>query len=127
MVAFVSFFWGLVLGVLLGWFATWWHRRSLREQPLLTIERIVDRPIETPVDNPAHLARIRALEADIAAMAGLRKRVAELESDLAQAHNRPASAAGEPAHAHDVVLARSAYGASPNAVQGKTAGRRAGR
>jgi predicted flap endonuclease-1-like 5' DNA nuclease len=44
------------------------------------VEKPVDRVVEKKVDNPEHLTRIAALTAEVAAVAGLRSRVQQLES-----------------------------------------------
>lgn len=45
-----------------------------------TVEKPVDRIVEKLVDNPAHLARIRTLESEVALLPGLRTRVSVLEA-----------------------------------------------
>ncbi len=55
--------WWIVLGALLGWVGAWWLGRST--QRLLT--EPVFRIVERRVDNPQHVARIAALEGELAA------------------------------------------------------------
>ena len=85
--------WWLVLGGLLGWLASGWLSRG----KTVTVEKIVDRPVERVVDrvvekvvekrvdNPAHLDRIRSLEAEVATVAGLRATISQLQADAAKA------------------------------------------
>jgi predicted flap endonuclease-1-like 5' DNA nuclease len=44
------------------------------------IERVVEKTVEKVVDNPAHVSRIAALSAEVATIASLKNRIAELES-----------------------------------------------
>ncbi len=44
------------------------------------VEKIVEKPVERQVDNPAHLARITALESEVAVIGGLREQIAKLEA-----------------------------------------------
>ncbi len=67
--------WWIVLGTLLGWLASWLVGRGARAA-LTPVERV----IEKPVDNPAHLDRIAALEQEAAAAEALRERVRALEA-----------------------------------------------
>lgn len=57
------------------------------------VEKIVEKPVERVidrvVDNPAHLARIRSLEAEVSAIAGLRQKIAELEGRPARVVEKP--------------------------------------
>jgi predicted flap endonuclease-1-like 5' DNA nuclease len=59
---------------------------ALRAQPPVEkvvdkpIERVVEKTIEKVVDNPAHVSRIAALSAEVATIASLKNRIAELES-----------------------------------------------
>jgi predicted flap endonuclease-1-like 5' DNA nuclease len=73
--------WWIVLGALLGWVAAWWMGRS--SQRLLTEPEL--RIVERRVDNPQHVARIAALDAQVAELEGeaaviptLRARIEEL-------------------------------------------------
>lgn len=65
--------WWIVLGALVGWVAAWWLGRS--SQRLLT-EPVVQ-IVERRVDNPQHIARIAALEAQVS-------RIAELEGEVSR-------------------------------------------
>jgi len=56
--------WWIVLGALLGWVGAWWLGRST--QRLLT-EPVI-RIVERRMDNPQHVARIAALEGELAAL-----------------------------------------------------------
>lgn len=59
---------------------------ALRAQPPVEkvvdkpIERVVEKTVEKVVDNPAHVSRIAALSAEVATIASLKNRIAELES-----------------------------------------------
>jgi predicted flap endonuclease-1-like 5' DNA nuclease len=59
---------------------------ALRAQPPVEkvvdkpIERVVEKTVEKVVDNPAHVSRIAALSAEVATIALLKNRIAELES-----------------------------------------------
>jgi predicted flap endonuclease-1-like 5' DNA nuclease len=77
--------WWIVLGALLGWVGAWWLGRST--QRLLT-EPVIQF-VERPVDNPQHLARIEALEAET-------QRIAELEAEVARIAALEAQAATVP-------------------------------
>ena len=44
------------------------------------IEKVVEKVVDRVIDNPAHLARIKALESEVAEIAGLRAHIARLES-----------------------------------------------
>jgi predicted flap endonuclease-1-like 5' DNA nuclease len=75
--------WWIVLGALLGWVGAWWLGRST--QRLLT-EPVV-RLVERRLDNPQHVARIAALEGELAALRAeaatipaLRERIEALQS-----------------------------------------------
>ncbi len=88
---FACWWWWVGLGLLGGWLFSWWLSRSTRaNQPTLerVVEKVVDRPVdrivekvvEKQIDNPLHLTRIRALETDVAAMAGLRSQIQTLQA-----------------------------------------------
>jgi predicted flap endonuclease-1-like 5' DNA nuclease len=75
--------WWIVLGALLGWVGAWWLGRSTQRLLTEPVIRIVERRI----DNPQHIARIAALEGELAglrdeaaAIPGLRARLVDLES-----------------------------------------------
>ncbi|MDZ7923880.1 MAG: hypothetical protein U5M23_07405 [Marinagarivorans sp.] len=44
------------------------------------VDRVVEKVVEKEVDNPSHLASIARLTAEVAVVAGLRNRIAELEN-----------------------------------------------
>ncbi len=44
------------------------------------VDRVVEKVVEKMVDNPSHLARIAALTAEVAVIAGLRSRIQQMES-----------------------------------------------
>ncbi len=44
------------------------------------VEKIVEKIVEKQIDNPAHLARIQALNSEVAVISGLRSRITELEN-----------------------------------------------
>ncbi len=68
--------WPYLMGGLLGWLAAGWLARiALARQPL-SVERVV----EKPVDNPSHLAQIAALTATAALVPGLRSQISALEA-----------------------------------------------
>ncbi len=56
----------------------------LEATPPKIVEKIVDRPVdrivEKMIDNPAHLARVRTLEVEVALIAGLRSTISRLEA-----------------------------------------------
>ena len=76
--------WWLLLGALLGLLGSWLLGRLFRREPPEPRERLVDRPVdrvvEKVVDNPTHLSRIRALETEVAVIAGLRAQIAQLQA-----------------------------------------------
>jgi predicted flap endonuclease-1-like 5' DNA nuclease len=72
--------WWLVLGALLGLLLSWLiGARSKRPLPRAT-ERVVEKFVDKVVDNPAHLARIRALEDEVALIPSLRSQIAQFQS-----------------------------------------------
>ena len=77
--------WWLVAGALLGWLFSWLFASVLKRQPPPPIERIVERSVEKlmprTVDNPDHLARVRQLEKEVAAIAGLRRQIQSLRAE----------------------------------------------
>jgi len=72
----VCFLWWIVLGVLLGWLASWLLGRGARQALPASIEHVV----EKQVDNPAHVGRIAALEIEVTEVGALRERIRALES-----------------------------------------------
>jgi predicted flap endonuclease-1-like 5' DNA nuclease len=66
--------WWLVLGALLGWVAAWWLGRSAQRLLAEPVVRIVERR----VDNPQHMARIAALQDEVAQIPALQARIDEL-------------------------------------------------
>jgi len=66
--------WWIMFGALLGWVAAWWVGRS--SQRLLT-EPVIQ-IVERVVDNPRHIARIAALEAEAARLGPLEARAATI-------------------------------------------------
>jgi predicted flap endonuclease-1-like 5' DNA nuclease len=66
--------WWIVLGALVGWVAAWWIGRStqrLLAEPVLQI-------VERRVDNPQHVARIAALESEVALVSDLERQAATI-------------------------------------------------
>jgi predicted flap endonuclease-1-like 5' DNA nuclease len=66
--------WWIVLGALAGWVAAWWVGRSsqrLLAEPVLQI-------VERRVDNPQHVARIVALESEVALVPDLERQAATI-------------------------------------------------
>ena len=75
--------WWLGLGALCGWLLSWSVTcRRRRSQPVIEreVERVVEKRVEKQVDNPAHLARIRSLEGEVAAIPGLRSQLKSLQA-----------------------------------------------
>jgi hypothetical protein len=54
--------------------------RTIEKRVEVPVEKIVEKPVERQVDNPAHLARITALESEVAVIGGLREQIARLEA-----------------------------------------------
>ena len=54
--------------------------RTSEKRVDVPVEKIVEKPVERQVDNPAHLARITALESEVAVIGGLREQIAKLEA-----------------------------------------------
>jgi predicted flap endonuclease-1-like 5' DNA nuclease len=72
--------WWLVLGSLLGWLGSWLLGRLLAHPTPPPVERLVDRIVEKTVDNPAHLARISALESEVAGIAALHSQIQQFKA-----------------------------------------------
>jgi hypothetical protein len=81
--------WPYVCGALIGWLLAGVLAHLLAEAPP-TVERIVERIVERPVhkmfDNPAHLDRIRTLEAETEAAT---VHVRQLRTELLQLQSAP--------------------------------------
>jgi predicted flap endonuclease-1-like 5' DNA nuclease len=71
--------WWIVLGALLGWVGAWWLGRSTQRLLTEPVIQIVERTL----DNPRHIARIAALEGDLAAVQGEAARIPTLEGEVA--------------------------------------------
>lgn len=74
--------WWLVLGILLGWIASWAVARANLRAVIATVpvfDRPVERVIERRVDNPALIARIAELEQQSAEMDDLKAQLRMLE------------------------------------------------
>jgi predicted flap endonuclease-1-like 5' DNA nuclease len=54
--------------------------RTIEKRVDVPVEKIVEKPVERQVDNPAHVARIKALESEVAVIGGLREQIAKLEA-----------------------------------------------
>ena len=54
--------------------------QTIEKRVEVPVEKIVEKPVERQVDNPAHLARIAALESEVAMIGGLREQIAKLEA-----------------------------------------------
>jgi hypothetical protein len=54
--------------------------RTIEKRVEVPVEKIVEKPVERQVDNPAHLARITALENEVAVIGGLREQIEKLEA-----------------------------------------------
>jgi predicted flap endonuclease-1-like 5' DNA nuclease len=83
MSSWACFLWWILFGALLGWLASWLLGRMFRREAApveRVVEKFVDRPVERTVDNPAHLARIKDLESEVAVIAGLRGQIQQLQS-----------------------------------------------
>jgi predicted flap endonuclease-1-like 5' DNA nuclease len=88
MSAIPCFLWWLVLGALLGLLASWLLGMMFRRPAPRPIERVVEKTVDKFVDNPAHLARIKALEGEVGAIAGLRSQISQLQSAPAKVVER---------------------------------------
>jgi hypothetical protein len=75
MSAWFCFLWWILFGALLGWLACWLLGRSPRREV-----EIVEKTVEKMVDNPQHLSRIRELEAEVAAIPGMRSQIQQFQS-----------------------------------------------
>lgn len=114
MFSWACIIWPLLFGALIGWLACGWFARRLRSRdwsgvilakdadlarmareladaqsrPPVEVARWVDRVVEKPVDNPAHLAEIVRLSTEAGLVATLRQRVTELENAPSKAVER---------------------------------------
>jgi predicted flap endonuclease-1-like 5' DNA nuclease len=72
--------WWLLLGSLLGLLGSWLIGKLFRRPMPAPTERIVEKHVDRLVDNPAHLTRIKALEGEVAGIAGMRSQIQAFQS-----------------------------------------------
>jgi hypothetical protein len=81
--------WPYLCGAFVGWLAAGLLARLFAQTPrtvVREVEKIIERPVPKLIDNPAHLERIRTLEAEAGAAT---THVAQLRTQLQQLQSAP--------------------------------------
>lgn len=78
MTLFLCKLWPYLAGGLIGWLLAGWFARRLKHSEV--VERVVEKEVETVVDNPKHLALIGKLEGENSKIAGLMSQVDSFKS-----------------------------------------------
>ncbi len=110
MLVLADFLWWIVLGVLLGWLASWLVGRG----PRRTVAVSIGRAVETPVDNPEHVRQIAALEQEVSELHALRERA---DAAMATEAGPPSTELQERLAAAEETLAAARRRASELEVQ----------
>ena len=90
MIDFLCKLWPYLAGGLIGWLAAGWFARRLKHaEPPIEVEKIVEKVVERPTDNPKHLALISKLETENKEIASLKTKLSGYESATPKTIDNP--------------------------------------